>query len=260
MVNIYTCPAGPEPLGPQSSFRFHCHPGLSCFTRCCQEPTIILQPYDILRLCRRLGLASTAFLARYTMRTVEEASGLPLRLLARQDGPGGGCPFLAAGSGCSVYEDRPAACRLFPVVQGSNLRHGQPVPVYYLKNLDYCQGLAEGPVWTLEQWRQDQGLPPYEAHNDSWAAILLQQGAKGPANLAQARLWELALYDLDGFRSFVLESAFAQTFGLSEAAKEVLDRDDTALLQVGYAYVRRGLGLAGAGELEELLATWRRGA
>jgi len=257
MVNLYTCPDGQVPLEPHSSFRFQCHPGLSCFTRCCREPTIILKPYDLLRLRRRLGLSSTAFLARYTIRTVEESSGLPLRLLARRDNPGTGCPFLQDQEGCGVYEDRPEACRLFPVIQGSNLEGAAIKAVYFLKHLDYCQGWAEGPIWTLEQWRLDQGLLPYEAHNQPWAAIILELGARGVGvNLSQARLFELAMYDLDGFRSFVLESAFAQNFDLTEAAVEVLGREDTALLQAGYAYVRRSLGLTAAGELRELLTAW----
>ena len=47
-------------LAPESSFCFHCHPGLACFNQCCREATIILSPYDILRLSRRLGLTTGA--------------------------------------------------------------------------------------------------------------------------------------------------------------------------------------------------------
>jgi len=257
MVNIYTHPEDHQRLEPGSTFRFQCHSGLACFNQCCRQPTIILKPYDILRLRRRLGVTSTAFLARYTVRVMEEASGLPLRLLALAGEEAGGCPFLDAVQGCTVYEDRPAACRLFPVIQGSSLTEGVIHSDYFLKKLDFCQGLADGPPWTLEQWRIDQGLAPYDKCNDEWVAILLQQGARPPVHGAppSAHLFELAVYDLDALRRFVLESAFASTHAITEEVAALLRQSDEALLRFGYAYARLVLGLAEAAQFQ---ATLRR--
>lgn len=255
MVNIYTHPEDHQRLAPGSTFRFQCHSGLACFNQCCRQPTVILKPYDILRLRRRLGITSTAFLARYTVRIREEASGLPLRLLALRGEEAGGCPFLDAARGCTVYADRPAACRLFPVIQGSSLIDGAVQAEYFLKKLDFCQGLADGPPWTLSQWRTDQGLAPYDEFNEEWVAILLHQGARPPAAgaLPSAHLFELAVYDLDALRRFVLESAFASTHALTEDVAALLRQSDEALLRLGYAYARLGLGLADPPDFQAFL-------
>lgn len=244
MVHIYTDPADMPEVRVDTVFQFHCHAGLACFNRCCQSPTIILKPYDILRLRRFLGITSTAFLARYTVRVLEEVSGLPLRLLAEPTGDATACPFLTS-EGCRVYADRPAACRLFPVVQGSQLTDTGVVDHYFLKKLDCCEGFNTATSWTLSQWRQAQGLEPYDALNGEWTAILLQQGARtgGTPPPLEIRPFEVAVYDLDAFRRFVLETAFANTYALEDAVREVLQEDDLALLQLGYAYARLRLGL-----------------
>ncbi len=255
MANIYTEPTDQQPLTPESAFGFHCHPGLACFNQCCQWPTIILKPYDILRLRRALNLSSTAFLARYTIRILEDVSGLPLRLLALRDEASGGCPFLDAPKGCGVYADRPSACRLFPVVQGSRLAGAEVSDVYFLKKLDFCQGHTADPTWTLASWRHDQGLEVYDRLNQPWSWIMLQQGvntAQGRPPL-ETRPVELALYDLDAFRRFVLESAFATTYALAPPVAALLAQDDEALLELGYAYARQQLGLTAAGELQAVL-------
>ena len=55
-----------EGLSLDSRFTFHCHPDLPCFNQCCLAPTVILSPYDLLRLKQGLGITSTALRERYT--------------------------------------------------------------------------------------------------------------------------------------------------------------------------------------------------
>jgi len=50
MVDLNMKVVEPRKLTPESRFKFRCHPGISCFTECCGKTTIILTPYDILRL------------------------------------------------------------------------------------------------------------------------------------------------------------------------------------------------------------------
>ncbi len=55
MVDLYIDQEESEQLSQDSPFHFTCHAGLTCFNQCCQKPTVILKPYDIMRLRRRLG-------------------------------------------------------------------------------------------------------------------------------------------------------------------------------------------------------------
>ncbi len=50
-----------QPLEANEVFRFHCHPGISCFTDCCRQLELALTPYDVLRLKRRWGLPRATF-------------------------------------------------------------------------------------------------------------------------------------------------------------------------------------------------------
>ena len=55
MVDLYQDQEESAKLSLDSRFHFTCHPGLSCFNQCCQQPTVILKPYDIMRLAAATG-------------------------------------------------------------------------------------------------------------------------------------------------------------------------------------------------------------
>jgi Fe-S-cluster containining protein len=223
-------------VSSESSFRFHCHSGLACFNRCCREATIILSPYDILRLSRSLGLPTGEFLRRHTRREAEAVSGLPLVLV--KPARTGGCPFLAE-VGCTVYEDRPAACRLFPLTQGSELSSGGLVDHYFLRRLDYCQGFAGGREWTVAAWQSDQGFVEFDRARRAWLQLLLRQAQPGRAPLDDRILSQfyMVAYDLDAFRTFVFESAFLPAHGLTLEEALPLRVDDLALLSCSAVYL-----------------------
>lgn len=88
------------------TFRFACHSGLACFTRCCHNADMYLYPYDIIRLKQRLGITSEEFLTRYTITAFRENPYFPNVMLKMSDRPGNPCSFLSK-NGCTVYEDRP---------------------------------------------------------------------------------------------------------------------------------------------------------
>jgi hypothetical protein len=59
-------PIQPVQLGPDDSFQFRCHKGIACFNKCCENIDIMLAPYDVLRLKKRLGLSARDFLDNFT--------------------------------------------------------------------------------------------------------------------------------------------------------------------------------------------------
>ncbi len=226
-----------ECLSLDSRFKFHCHAGLACFNQCCQAPTIVLSPYDILRLKTFLGLTSGEFLERYTLTGTEEFSKLPLVFIDAYRSPGGGCPFLGA-QGCTVYAHRPAACRLFPITMGSQLTAAGIVDYYFCRQLDYCRGFAGEVEWTVAAWQADQGFVEFDRGRRAWLEILLKSGLAGPMGDRVRDLVATAAYDLDRFRQALLEPAFPETHGLDGQALKELQRDDLALLQFSYRYLK----------------------
>jgi uncharacterized protein len=240
------------PLSGEDRFCFDCHPGLECFNRCCREAVIVLSPYDILRLSRSLGLATGEFLRRHTRRQDEAGTLIPLVLL--KPARTGGCPFLGA-EGCTVYEDRPAACRLFPVVQGSELAPEGAVERHFLRRLDYCRGFDGEKEWTLKTWQEAQSFPEFDRPRRPWLALLARQAAPGRTPLDDrifSQFYMMA-YDLDGFRTFVFQSAFLKSYGLTPEEAEPLKSDDVALLRLSAAYLERLLFPGEAAPLGEVL-------
>ena len=117
-------------------FTFTCGPELPCFTVCCSNLDLLLTPYDLLRLQRRLGLSSEQFLARYTERQLRGRAGLPFLFLRMREDDKKSCPFLTP-QGCAVYSDRPLACRLYPL----GLPPPTPVNVNVSVNVSESKGV-----------------------------------------------------------------------------------------------------------------------
>ena len=108
-----TSPVMPEMFDGDKVIQFSCHKGIACFNACCKNIDISLTPYDILRLKRRLGITSTEFLELFTLPYEIEKDGIAGVKLRPVEG-GSACQFMT-DEGCSVYEDRPTACRYYPV-------------------------------------------------------------------------------------------------------------------------------------------------
>lgn len=104
-----------EILGPDDLFQFACHNGLDCFTNCCRDVTIFLTPYDVMRMRRHLGIGSRDFLDKYTL--ISQSHVIPLVLLRMEEEREKRCHFVTE-QGCTIYEDRPWACRMFPLDLG----------------------------------------------------------------------------------------------------------------------------------------------
>ena len=94
-------------------FTFHCGPDLDCFTECCRDVSIVLTPYDVLRLKKALRMDSTEFLEKHTLPLFSPQQKFPLVIL-RMDPETKKCPFVTE-QGCEVYADRPWACRMYPL-------------------------------------------------------------------------------------------------------------------------------------------------
>jgi hypothetical protein len=226
-------------LSLQSRFTFHCHEGLACFNRCCRTPTIILSPYDILRLRQCLGITSGEFLERYSRRETEDLSNLPLVFLDPFRPTGEGCPFLG-NTGCRVYSHRPTACRLFPITMGSQLTEKGVVDYFFCRKLDYCQGFETDVEWTVEAWQANQGFKEYDQGRRIWLELMLKQGLRGPVDTRVQELFATMAYDLDKVRQLLSEPAFRQASDVDAEVWESLNTgtSDTALLAFSYRYLQ----------------------
>lgn len=221
-------------IGPGQSFRFACHPGVPCFGACCSDLNLMLTPYDVLRLRRALGEDSRAFITTRAELAVAPDTNLPQLRLRMSDAPGNPCPFLRA-EGCSVYADRPGACRTYPLGRATRPDpEGGPGAVrerFFLVQEPHCRGFEEPTEWTSDTWLSDQGLPAYNAANDRVMALMARIKESGrPANPKHANMALLALYQQDAFARFLADMGVLDRLDLAEERRAAILADEEARL------------------------------
>ncbi len=222
-------------LAPEATFRFGCHPGVACFTECCRELELALTPYDILRLKKRLGVDSSTFLERYVIIEKDPRNPFPGLYLTMVDDGRASCVFVGE-RGCRVYEDRPGACRAYPLGRGVHRTPGGKIrESHVLLRESHCRGFDAGENHTAASYSADQGLDRYNRFNDRLTAILQHEKIRRGflPEKKSADHFVLFLYDLDSFRSFLTESGYSPdpAHGMDETL--ALAGDDERLLELG---------------------------
>lgn len=233
-------------LDPESKFKFMCHKGIKCFTKCCSSIDIMLTPYDVLRLKQRLGISSGEFLDKYTVARIDRKSSHPYAYLKMGDDKDRLCPFVVVPDGCTIYEDRPVSCRYYPIGQATLKKgigaSGQGIheEFYFFIKEKHCLGYEEDTDWTIGSWRDDQGSAHYDEMNREWKEVLMRRNLPGSQELAPKKQTQffMASYDLDRFKNFVFESRFLDVFELAEEEVEHIRRDETALMKFGFRYIK----------------------
>jgi len=239
--------AGIEPvqLDLNSRFKFECHKGVKCFTKCCRGINIILTPYDIIRLKKRLELTSEEFLALYTEPRPLEKTNLPVISLKLLEDDLKSCPFVTE-DGCMVYEDRPTTCRYYPLGVAS-LSHKEGADddgFYFFVNEPHCLGFEEDKEWTVREWRIDQGVDIHDEVSAGWTDLIVRKRSF-PKNVKltekSKQLFFMTSYNVDKFRQFVLESTFLDRYDVEEEAVEKIKNDDVACIEFGMKWLREVL-------------------
>ncbi|HWR59787.1 MAG TPA: YkgJ family cysteine cluster protein, partial [Thermodesulfovibrionales bacterium] len=225
-----------------SKFRFKCHKGISCFTKCCSNIDIMLTPYDIIALKKRLGMSSGEFLEKYTYTHAEGRAAFPILYLKMSEDEDRNCRFVTS-EGCSVYDDRPANCRYYPVGQGTLKKAIDEKVVdeefFFFVKEDHCKGFEETDEWSIASWREDQGVDRYDELNREWKSILLLRNVPAePIDGKKLAMFYMACYDMDRFRSFIFDSGFLNHFEVDEASREKLRTDDVELMLFGFKFVK----------------------
>ena len=230
------------PIALQDTFCFACTPEVPCFNACCRDLNQFLTPYDILRLKTHLGLLSEQFLSQYTSQHTGPESGLPIVTLKPADNRDLRCPF-ATKKGCSVYENRPSSCRMYPLVRSAARarKTGEIIEQFMVLREPHCLGFNQGSAQTVRQWIGDQKIAVYNEINDKMIQIISLKNRLKPGvlDLKSRRLIFTALYDLDGFRSRIINNGLLAGLQIDSALMDKALEDDLALLEIGMQWIKR---------------------
>jgi Fe-S-cluster containining protein len=232
-------------LGLKDKFKFACHPGVSCFNKCCGDVNIILSPYDVLRIKNRLGISSSDFLDKYTLLPIQKSMTTPIVLLRMNDDEAKTCQFLT-DEGCGIYSDRPWPCRMYPVgmaAQKDTADGWRGERFYFLLQEDVCEGFGEPKEQTIEEWLEGQEVDDYDWWGEAFKELTLHEVFDGEETLSPEKMHMLftACYDIDRFREFVFDSTLLQRFDVDEDFVHEMRRDDEALLRFAFLWLRFSL-------------------
>ncbi len=228
-----------------SKIKFRCHPGVSCFTACCGNIDIILTPFDILRLRRLLNLTSDEFLLRFTTPVFVEKTDMPgVKINLDENGR---CPFVTE-EGCTIYEERPSACRYYPIGMANFHQAGDEgadaEKFFFVVKEPHCKGHEEDKEWTIRDWRADQGVDLCDEMNDEWMQLVMRRKSYGmQANLSEQgqKMFFMVSTNLEKFKSFVFESSFLDTYEIDDETREKIKNDDIELMFFGFKYLAGSL-------------------
>jgi Fe-S-cluster containining protein len=228
----------------KDKFAFSCHEGLGCFTGCCADVNIFLTPYDVLRMKNGLGLTSDEFLAKYTFVPFSKEQFMPVVVLKMDEEKDKRCPFVT-DSGCSIYEDRPWSCRMYPLGFASP-KEGAPASeseFYFVMEEGDCQGFVDGKEMTVGDWLVEQGIIEYNEMGEFFKELALhdffQEGEALPPE--KMEMFYTACYNLDRFRRFIFESSFLGHFKIDPETVEAIEKDDVELMKFAFKWLRFSL-------------------
>ena len=227
-------------LEPDAEFSFGCHPGVPCFNACCADVNIFLTPYDIIRLKKRLGISSEEFLKKYTLMPFVKNLPYPVVMFRMSDDDKKACQ-LVSDEGCAVYEDRPWACRMYPLGLASPREDEEQIDkeFYFLMRDPICEGFKEAKKWTVDEWMHDQGVDEYDAMGREFKDITLHPYFKVGQGITpkQVDMFFMACYNLDMFKKFVFESTFLRSFQVDKRTIALIQADDSELLKFAFKWV-----------------------
>jgi Fe-S-cluster containining protein len=230
------------PLG-DGEFPFECHAGVSCFTFCCRNVNLTLYPYDIIRLKKSLNIDSEEFMRTHTFLQKEHNPCFPSVKLKLLTDDKKSCPFLKE-DGCSVYNDRPSACRTYPleVAVGKENNESATEEYFFLTNHSYCLGHGEAKRQTVKQWSRSQKLHAFNLMNSLWAevdALFASNPWKGEgAGGEKQQIAFMVCYNIDSFREFVRMHKLIQQFRVDKPTKKMILSEDSELLKFGFEWLK----------------------
>ncbi len=224
-------------LGLDDVFEFACYPGIVCFNLCCFDVNLVLSPYDFLRLRRATNLSSREFIERFGELHLGDVTQLPV-VSVRMNPHDFACPFLRE-EGCSVYADRPASCRTYPLARFAGRdEEGRPFEIYRIVRETHCKGHFEKRPISVREWIKEQGLEPYHFFNDLFGEIIFARNKLDrPLSADELDQIYLACYELERFRSLAEGGGLKGLFSEEEIKKAL--GDEELLLKLSLNWLKK---------------------
>lgn len=172
-----------------------------CRDNCCTKSApVVLNPYEIARICSASGLSYEDLL---DVLDTGRDRGFPIVMLPRDPA----CLFWS-DDGCRIYDARPLACRLFPL--GRVFHQGRSYIVLPPRNL--CSAVMSNPRKTVADYIMEQGAEPFIAMADRWIEFVLRmEGLSLPDRPITSVAFHLLVYSPDAVAASLIPGRGLET-------------------------------------------------
>lgn len=184
--------------------RLGCNDCEGC-SACCKGMgnSVVLDPYDVWRLTRGLGITFAEMIGNQIMLSVVDGLILPSLNMDST----GVCPFLNEEGRCNIHAFRPGICRLFPLG-----RYYHDGGFSYVLMTGECQKENRSKI-KIEKWLGEPDVKSYEKFILLWKNILEQtrENIAGLSDLEEQK--KLSMYLLQKYYLTPYEADFFAEFG-----------------------------------------------
>ena len=184
--------------------RLGCNDCEGC-SACCKGMgnSVVLDPYDVWRLTRGLGITFAEMIGNQIMLSVVDGLILPSLNMDST----GVCPFLNEEGRCSIHAFRPGICRLFPLG-----RYYHDGGFSYVLMTGECQKENRSKI-KIEKWLGEPDVKSYEKFILLWKNILEQtrENIAGLSDLEEQK--KLSMYLLQRYYLTPYGADFFAEFG-----------------------------------------------
>lgn len=182
------------------------------------------------------------FLDQYVIVEWDERLIFPQCYLTMVDDGQASCIFVTP-RGCRVYEDRPGACRAYPVGRGASRKNRQETIAEYFVLVEepHCRGFEESANHTPRNYLREQGLNAYSRFDDTVTALLHHEKVRKGFRPKRRQLdqYMMALYNLDLFRQEMSDGRISMRRPLSSGEMQGLAGNGEQLLLLGVNWLRQ---------------------
>lgn len=175
-------------------------------------------------------------LDKYTIKVPVHHSGFSIVQIKMSEEDNLKCPFITP-KGCRVYPERSWSCRIAPVDMLGGGKYS------FAFESSRCHGLNEAKTQTIKEWVRDQGLEIYEEMEQGFSEIPkhLKLAVNRETDEKIIKLAFMACYDLDKFRSFLLDNpSLCEKMDINEEILNQIKHDDVQLMKFGFKLLSSG--------------------
>jgi len=191
-------------------------------------------------------MSSVEFLKKHTVPFELDAHGMPgVKMRTTDEDPV--CLFMDEEKGCTVYADRPSACRYYPVALMSSRKSDEyhDKQHYALVEEPHCMGHKENRELTVADYRKEQGVEEYDELNREYYRLILKKKSAGPAIGAPSRtsfqFFFMVCYNTDKFKEFLQAPNFRAMYDITDKEYDVIINNDIERLKFGYRLLKQVL-------------------